>query len=276
MQMTNVDPAAQASSESLPPHAAYAPSNVLFLTEGFRALFDFGLLVGSTPILAALPTGDRHPVMVLPGLMGSDPSTLVLRRILRRLGYPTHRWRQGVNVGPTREILDGMRHRLKLLADQHAQPVSLIGWSLGGIFARRIAREQPEAVRQVITLGSPFGLTDKRQSRANELYELNADRHAERWELPIPSEQEPLTVPSTAIYSRLDGIVAWGTSLGQSGPIAENIEVCASHTGMAVHPAVIWAIADRLAQPAGAWKPFRPPFYLRGAFPRPASASARD
>ena len=274
--MTNFDPAGPGSSESLPPHAADAPSNMLFLTEGFRALLDFGLLVGSTPILTSLPTGDRHPVMVLPGLMGSDPSTLVLRRILRRLGYPTHRWRQGVNIGPTREILDGMHDRLKLLADQHAQPVSLIGWSLGGIFARRIAREQPEAVRQVITLGSPFGLTDKRQSRANELYELNANRHAERWELPIPSEQEPLTVPSTAIYSRLDGIVAWGTSLGQPGPTAENIEVCASHTGMAVHPAVIWAIADRLAQPAGAWKPFRPPFYLRGAFPRPVSASPRD
>ena len=274
--MANFAPPGPASTESLPPHAAYAPSNTLFLTEGFRALFDFALLVGSTPILTALPGGDRHPVMVLPGLMGSDASTLVLRRILRGLGYPTHRWRQGVNIGPTRKILDGMHDRVQLLADQHAQPVSLIGWSLGGIFARRLARERPEAVRQVITLGGPFGLTDKRQSRANALYEVNADRHAERWELPIPSEREPLTVPSTAIYSRLDGIVAWGTALGQAGPRAENIEVWASHLGMALNPAVIWAIADRLAQPAGAWKPFRPPLYLRGVFPRPVSASPQD
>jgi len=154
--------------------------------------------------------------------------------------------------------------------------VSLIGWSLGGIFARRIARERPKAARQVITVGSPFGMVDSRQSRANAVYKLNADRHAERWDLPIPSEQEPLTVPSTAIYSRLDGIVAWGTCLDEPGPTAENIEVCASHTGMGVHPATIWAIADRLAQPAGEWKPFRPPRLLRRAFPGPASARPRE
>ena len=249
--MTKFDPAGRASTESLPPHAAHAPSNVLFLTEGFRALLDLGMLLGSAPILTALPAGDGHPVMVLPGLMGSDSSTLVLRRILLRLGYPAHCWNLGVNIGPTRKIL-------------------------GGIFARRIARERPKAARQVITVGSPFGMVDSRQSRANAVYKLNADRHAERWDLPIPSEQEPLTVPSTAIYSRLDGIVAWGTCLDEPGPTAENIEVCASHTGMGVHPATIWAIADRLAQPAGEWKPFRPPRLLRRAFPGPASARPRE
>jgi len=274
--MTKFDPAGRASTESLPPHAAHAPSNVLFLTEGFRALLDLGMLLGSAPILTALPAGDGHPVMVLPGLMGSDSSTLVLRRILLRLGYPAHCWNLGVNIGPTRKILGGMRDRLELLADRHRQPVSLIGWSLGGIFARRIARERPKAARQVITVGSPFGMVDSRQSRANAVYKLNADRHAERWDLPIPSEQEPLTVPSTAIYSRLDGIVAWGTCLDEPGPTAENIEVCASHTGMGVHPATIWAIADRLAQPAGEWKPFRPPRLLRRAFPGPASAPPRE
>lgn len=166
--------------------------------------------------------------------MASDASTRVLRTWLRRLGYPVVGWELGRNRGPTQEIVDALPRLLDRLAAEHGTAVSIIGQSLGGIFARTLARRVPRQVRQVISLGSPFGSRDGR----------------------------PLPVPSTAVYSRWDGVVDWRACRQEPGPRSENVAVHASHLGMGHDPAVLWVIADRLAQPRHDWAPFRPPTRL--------------
>ena len=202
-----------------------APGLALYLTESSRAAFDFGMFTSSWSLLAALPRGDGHPVLVLPGLSAADRSTIVLRRTLIRLGYRTYGWRLGRNIGPTARAVHGMRARLDYLNSRYDQPVSLVGWSLGGIYARRLARRTPDSVRQVITLGSPFRLATGTQSRADRLFQHYAPRHVETWTLPLEHDEGPLPVPATSIYSRLDGIVSWRACLDEPTPRAENIGV---------------------------------------------------
>ena len=244
------------------------PGLPLYLTEPGRAVADYGLYLAARPLLPRLPRGDGHPVMVIPGLLADDVSTRVLRAVLRRLDYRVHGWGLGRNIGPTAICVTGLRDKLAYLTDRYQRPVSLIGWSLGGIFARDLARRSPDAVRQVITLGSPFRLASQSQSRATRVFERYSHLHVDH--RPLPLEHAPLTVPATSIYSHLDGIVAWQACLDTPSSRCENIAVIASHLGIGHHPAAIWAIADRLAQPEGSWQPFRAPIFLRPAFPRPA------
>jgi pimeloyl-ACP methyl ester carboxylesterase len=182
-------------------------------------------------------------VLVLPGLMASDLSTRVLRTWLSRLGYPVVGWALGRNRGPTQQVVDELPRLLDRLARDHGAPVSVVGWSLGGIYARRLAVRAPPQVRQVISLGSPFSLTG--------------------------SLARPLPVPSTAVYSRWDGVVDWRACRQEPGPTSENVAVRASHLGMGHDPAVLWVVADRLAQPRDAWRPFQRPtrFGLAALFP---------
>ncbi|MGV0580576.1 alpha/beta hydrolase [Mycolicibacterium elephantis] len=242
------------------------PDDALYLSEFARSAFDYLLLTYSGPLLAALPRGDRHSVLVLPALHTTDASTQILRTVLKFLGYRTYGWRLGLNVGPTSKAVHGMRTRLAYLADRYQRPVSLIGCSLGGIFARRLARQTPELVRQVITLGSPIRLARHSQSRAAPVFHLYAHRHVEPLDLPLEHGAGPLPVPATSIYTPFDGIVAWRTCLDVPSTRAENIGVLGSHFGIAHHPATLWAVADRLAQPAGTWAPFQPPSLLRAAY----------
>jgi pimeloyl-ACP methyl ester carboxylesterase len=250
-----------------------APALPLYLSEPGRAVADYGLYLAARPLLPRLPRGDGHPVLVLPGLLADDVSTRALRATLRRLGYGTHGWRLGRNIGPTAVAYRGMRDRVDELAERYDRPVTLIGWSLGGIYARALARRRPESVRSVVTLGSPFRLATDDQSRAKAVYDRYSHLHVEHWQLPLERETAPLPVPATSIYSHLDGIVHWSACLDIPGERSENIAVMASHLGLGHHPAAIWAIADRLAQPEGVWTPFRPPLFLRPAFPRPAAPS---
>ena len=245
------------------------PALPLYLSEVGRAFGDYGLYLAARPLLGRLPAGDGHPVLVLPGLMADDMSTVTLRRVLRRLGYRVHGWRLGRNIGPTAECVEGMAQRIEDLSDRYGRPISLVGQSLGGIFARDLARKRPESVRQVITLGSPFALQSDSQTRAHKVFERYSHLHVERRTLPLESESTPLQVPSTSVYSHQDGIVAWQACLDRLSPTSENIAVYASHLGMAHHPAVIYAVADRLAQQEGTWRPFRTPLALRPCFPRP-------
>jgi pimeloyl-ACP methyl ester carboxylesterase len=245
------------------------PSLQLYLSEPGRAAADFGLYLAARPALQRLPSGDGHPVLVLPGLMADDVSTRVLRLTLRRLGYRVHGWRLGRNIGPTEACVTGMQRRIDDLSDRYGEEISVIGWSLGGIYARDLARRTPDSVRQVITLGSPFRLTHAGQSRASKVFDRYSHLHVEHRTLPLESETTPLPVPSTSIYSHYDGIVHWRTCLDVPGERCENIAVMASHLGLGHHPAAIYAIADRLAQPQGTWRPFRAPLFLRPAFPRP-------
>ena len=161
---------------------ADGPALPLYLSEPGRAVADFGLYLAARPLVAHLPRGDGHPVLVFPGLLGDDVSTRALRAVLRRLDYRVHGWGLGRNIGPTAACVAGMRDKVDYLNDRYGRPVSLIGWSLGGIFARDLARRSPDAVRQVITLGSPFRTVEGHHRR-------------------------PLTVPSTSIYTRDDGVV---------------------------------------------------------------------
>jgi pimeloyl-ACP methyl ester carboxylesterase len=220
----------------------------------------------AAPWLAMAPRGDRHPVLVLPGLLAGDASTTVLRGFLLNLGYQVQGWRLGRNVGPTADVVAGLPRTLEKLADRGG-PVSLIGWSLGGIYARELARRRPGLVRQVITLASPFAMRDRRQSRASRAFERHAHTHAEHYHLHAGELGAPVPVPSTAVYSRRDGIVDWRGCIDPPGARRQNIEVRCGHLGFGHDPATLWVIADRLALPAGDPAPFAPPRLLRFLYP---------
>ena len=229
------------------------PSRSLMLME-LRALGELGAFFALAPVLRTLPRGDGHPVLVLPGLLASDRSTALLRAFLRDRGYHVHGWELGPNHGPRPGAEAKMQARLASLYERHGRKVSLVGWSLGGVFARELARRAPEQVRSVITLGSPFAGSPK-ASNAWQIYERVSGTSAE----PQPHRGDmgrPMPVPATAIYSRTDGIVNWRGCLEREGPTAENIEIEGSHCGLGHNPAVLYAIADRLAQPEGRWRHF--------------------
>ena len=240
------------------------PALGLYVTEPLRGALQLGTLPIAAPWLLRAPRGEPHGVLVLPGLLATDSSTGVLRRFLHSLGHTTWGWRLGRNLGPTQAIIEGMPRALRLLAERTGGPVSIVGWSLGGIFGRELARRESDLVRQVITLGSPFAMTDVRQSRADRAFKRQASKHARKWELP---RARPLEVPSTALYSKRDGIVHWRSCVEPESAVHENVEVRCAHLGFGIDPATLWAVADRLAQPAGSWQPFRPPAMLRLLYP---------
>jgi pimeloyl-ACP methyl ester carboxylesterase len=229
------------------------PSRHLLLLE-VRAIWELGAFFSMAPLLRMAPRGDGHPVLVLPGLAASDTSTRPLRAFLKDRGYAAHGWKLGPNHGPRPGAEARMQQRLAELFERHGRKVSLIGWSLGGVFAREMARRAPAQVRGVITLGSPFASQPK-ASNAWRLYESLSGRDVGDW----PERERmrtPPPVPSSAIYSRSDGIVAWQGCLEREGAQSENIEVEGSHCGLGHNPAVLYAIADRLAQAEGRWRPF--------------------
>jgi pimeloyl-ACP methyl ester carboxylesterase len=250
------------------------PSLALFITEPGRALAEYGAMLATSPVLLRAPRGDGHAVLVLPGLLAQDASTAAMRTYLRSLGYEVHGWRLGRNLGPTPAILDGMTDRLEALHRASARSVSLVGWSLGGIFARELARSRPALVRQVISLGSPFALSDPGESRADAAYRRLGVLHVSHDSLPGPERlSRPMPVPTTAVYSRLDGVVPWRACINTAGRRSENVEVYSSHVGMGHNAAVLWVIADRLAQPEGAWRRFRAPSFAGHLFPRRKAAA---
>ena len=227
---------------------------LLLLAMEWRAFWELGASIAAAPILATAPRGDGHPVLVLPGLAAGDMSTAPLRQFLAMRGYAPHGWGLGANLGPRPGVIERSLERLHELSERYGRKVSLIGWSLGGIYAREFAKQAPDAVRQVITLGAAFAGHPK-ATNAWRLYEFVAGHKVGAPELHEPLRQPP-PVPTTSIWSRTDGVVSWRCSVERCGPNTENIEVCASHLGMGMNPTVLYAIADRLAQPEGQWKPF--------------------
>ena len=236
------------------PHSIKAPSRLLLLAEG-RAVWEGAAAFALWPLLQLAPKGDGHPVLVLPGLVASDLSTKLLRSYLRGRGYDTQGWGLGRNFGPRRGIEKGMLDKLVSMHAQSGRKVSLVGWSLGGVYARLLASKHPELVRSVITLGSPFK-GSPRSTNAWRVYEGVSGQSSEDPQRMQQVQPTP-PVPTTSIFSRSDGVVAWRCSVETVGPEAENIEVVASHLGLGAHPAVLYALADRLAQPEGQWKPFQ-------------------
>ena len=246
------------------------PSPWLALAEPIRAAAEFGALFASLPALSSAPRGDGHPVLVLPGYAASDASTWVLREFLSGLGYRALPWTLGRNQGGLNgDLGPRLAARLDEVQQRTGTPVSLVGWSLGGVYARVLANRFPAKVRQVITLGSPFAGSPT----ATSIYRVyrqtghpraetirTAPRHAFAGE-PLPG------IPSTAIYSRSDGVVAWQIAREEPGPLSENIEVISSHVGLGIHPAVLFAVADRLAEDPNDWQPFSRTGWRRLIYP---------
>jgi pimeloyl-ACP methyl ester carboxylesterase len=230
-----------------------APGPLLMLMEA-RAPWEYAAMLASAPWMSRLPVGDGHPVVVFPGLGASDASTTPLRNFLRDRGYTPYPWKQGFNFGPRRGVLNACRDHVQHIAQRHGTAVSLLGWSLGGIYAREIAKEQPANARCVITLGTPFA-GHPRATNAWRFYELVSGQSVHDHELASQVSTAP-ACPTTSIYSKSDGIVAWQCSINPTSPLSENIEVHASHIGMGMNPLALYAVADRLAQKPGAWQAF--------------------
>ncbi|HTZ66664.1 MAG TPA: hypothetical protein VMB83_04185 [Roseiarcus sp.] len=249
-----------------------SPSAFLLALEP-RALFSIAGLFAAAPFLTTAPRGPRHCVIVLPGLGATDRSTVAIRRFIEYLGYDAIGWNRGRNIRPAGADLLAVAAQIRSLCATSGTPVSLVGWSRGGIIAREASRFAPNAVRMVITLGSPFAAPAATNVAA-------AWRRMTGAEFPARTAQElrrladPLPAPSTSIYSRSDGVVAWRACLESDGPTRENVEVQGAHVGLGFNPAALWVIADRLAQPLGEWKPFRPGPLVAPLFPA-ASRRAR-
>ena len=233
-----------------------APNPLWLLLEGPRLVLESATLAPSVPVLWQAPRGDGHPVMVLPGFWAGDQSTRVLREYLRRLGYGVHRWLLGRNTGLPEGAARQLMDRVTDLHRRYGHPVSLVGWSLGGIYARELARLVPHAVRQVITLSSPFG-GEHRGHRAGWLHRaVTGEDIPPELRRRMNRNAGPLPVPSTAIFSKSDGVVGWRACIEPEAEHTENIEVVGSHCGLGFNPVVLYAVADRLSQPKEGRKSF--------------------
>lgn len=235
-----------------------APSKLFFLTEG-RALYELAVFFAYKQALLDLPDGDGHPVLVLPGLMTSNFSTKILRAFLSEKGYAPYGWALGRNYGRL-SYLPLLETQLTEIYQTHGEKVTVIGWSMGGIFARGLANQHPSLVRQVITMGSPFSGIDF-PTNADWVYHKVSGEEKGKVDPAIRALIETTPpVPFTAFYSKGDGIVPWQSCMDYSNRRdTENIEVQGSHCGLGHNPAVIVAICDRLAQAAGTWKRFEIP-----------------
>jgi pimeloyl-ACP methyl ester carboxylesterase len=232
------------------------PPGLLLMLAEARSVLELNTSLLLSPLLMCAPKGDGHPVLALPGFLASDLSMAPLRRYLKQLGYDTHAWNMGRNLGGVASKRSALRDLVKQIYETTGRKVSIVGWSLGGIYARDLALQLPDMVRSVITLGSPFA-NDITATNATKLYEaLSGEGINDNPEIREAIAGD-LPVPATSIYSRTDGIVNWRTSLLRPSRTAENIEVhLASHIGLGVNPAALWAVADRLALPEGEFKQF--------------------
>lgn len=217
-----------------------APPSLPLLLGEVRVLADWrrgGRLGRAVPVEAV---GQGEPVVVLPGFFATDASTLRLRRTLKAAGYRAHGWAMGRNLGVRHDLVDQMNRRLDRVTGGRDERVTLVGWSLGGLMAREFAKHAPDRVAKVITLGSPFS-GDPRANHAWRLYEMVARHPVD--ETPIPailSEKPP--VPTIAIWSRQDGVIAPASARGAPGERDEAVEVGCGHMGFPTDEGAIRAV----------------------------------
>ena len=242
------------------------PSPLLFWMES-RAVYDAAGMVPMFAMQKFLKQGDGHPVLVLPGFMANARTTQPLRILLQQMGYKGHCWKLGYNSGYSHRLHQGLRDRVAQLADRYGRKVSLIGWSLGGVYAREVAREMPGSVRLVISMGSPFR-AHPQSTNARHVFDLvSAVRYRDMPSAMLAGMAEPPPVPTTALYTRGDGVVAWqGTVEVSDRWDVENIHVGGAHLGLGFNPRSVLAITDRLAQTEDNWRPFAPSAVLRPLF----------
>jgi pimeloyl-ACP methyl ester carboxylesterase len=237
----------------------------------WRVGVEWGSLMAAQPFLNLMPQGDGHPVLVLPYLFGTDLGTQPLRASLAHLGYAARAWESGVNLGPREGVMERALERLQEVQRECGRTVSLIGWSAGGLYARELAKQAPKLVRQVITLGTPITGVP----RPAEVWRMVESTTGQPYGIPEAqgSLEAPPPVPTTAIFSRTDGIVPWPDSIQREGPITENVEVESSHFGLGLNPLVLFVIADRLAQPEGEWRAFQREGLKAALYPDPQRRS---
>jgi pimeloyl-ACP methyl ester carboxylesterase len=239
------------------PHNIPAPSKFWLVAEP-RAIVESFSLAFNKKTLKNAPKGNGAPVMVLPGLGTSDLSTAPLRQFLKQLGYTPYGWGMGINKGYKASYEETLLRKLRHLYLKHDQKVKLVGWSMGGIYARELAKMNPHVTSQVITMGSPFSGGKTQNTNVNALYRLlNGQKIRATHDSRANFLHEAPPVPSTAIYSKTDGIVCWQYCI-EYGDFEhlESIEVKGSHVGLGFNSMVWTIVADRLAQDPNNWKSF--------------------
>ncbi|HYD17491.1 MAG TPA: alpha/beta hydrolase, partial [Patescibacteria group bacterium] len=233
------------------------------VTELHRAGLEYAALATTWPIIKdKLPKGDGHPVIFFPGFLTSDVFTYPLQTRVEEKGYKIYGWDNGFNMGFDEKTAAHLKKRLKDVFDANGgQKVTLVGHSLGGIYARELAREFPDMVRDVITLGTPVGsLDDTAKATSEHLKNLYgffnpSSVHDDIADIGARGLTPP-SVPTTSLFSRNDGVVNPQATLNPKTPLTENIEVYGSHMGMTVNALTAAAVLDRLAQKEGEWQPF--------------------
>ncbi len=255
----------EASTVSRHPHVG-PPRLIDSLLEP-RALLEMALLPGSLPLLLAAPAGDGHPVLLLPGFLADERSLIALKLFLARRGYDVRSWGLGRNVGFQRRHVKALPQKIRHLHSKTGRKVSLVGWSLGGVFSMLGAHEATECVRSVITLGSPLSM-DRAGSQSAPLvrvlyrlvsHPLGSAAHAMQPRAKDVREHRRLPIPTSCLYSLGDGVVPpQEATIDGDAALHENIRVPGSHLGLGFNGLVLAIVADRLAQPEGAWKPFQP------------------
>ena len=232
--------------------AQRTPPLPMLLSEAARSAFEWTAGLASAAWLASAPRGDGQPVLVLPGLFATDAYTATTRAFLRAMGFDARPWRGGRNRGDWDALERVVLPAIRRLHAETGQRVALVGASMGGLYAREAARRLPQVVRCVVTLASAAS----GPHRANHVwpaFEAVTGQPAEMLAVAPPP------VPSTSVYSRCDGLSDWRPCLQRGSERTENVEVASSHLGMAWHPAVLYLLADRIAQAEGQWRPFVPP-----------------
>lgn len=222
-----------------------APSLLTTALESLSPV-EYARLLMALPELSAQARGDGKPVVVLPGYGASNISTIPLRGFLNWLGYDARGWELGRNTGNAPEFVPQVADQVRQLYLETGQPIDIIGWSLGGVIAREVARNHPDTVRQVVTMGSPIvggakytTLGRHAERRGVDLDEMEANMAAR--------ERRPITVPVTAIYSKNDGIVGWQACIDEHNAQVQHIEVVSTHLGLGISADVFKIIARTLS-----------------------------
>ena len=256
---------------------ARPPRLIYSLLEG-RAFLEMALLPALLPVLSATPRGDGHPVLLVPGFTAGDATMVGLKLFLKSRGYHVETWGLGQNTGFKLKYSQALEQKVRFLHHKHRRKVSIVGWSLGGVYGFYAAHSAPECVRSVVSLGSPMRFTPENFNtrlfvRAVYRYfahPMGPVAHLAHVRAKVLKAPPPM--PSTCVYSMTDGVVPpQAARLDTTEGEHENIWVPGSHLGLGFNAAVLWIVADRLAQPEGDWRPFRIDGRLGALYDRCAS-----